>query len=119
MWIVERIIVACTTLRRSSARQVLALEPSRHDHSRTYPDGACCVWSPPTRSGAWDRRTDALEQQLTREERAVQLSLAEVRSVIPASGLARPWSLRTRSMRQSLHRTKPPRRPGSRPRRAG
>ena len=55
-WIVERISVAWTTARRSSARvSASRSKPVSRDHSPTYIDGAYCAWMPPTRSSARGR----------------------------------------------------------------
>jgi hypothetical protein len=51
MWIVDRIIQACTTVLRSSARvRSSRRNPSSRVQSPRYPAGAYCVWSPHTRS---------------------------------------------------------------------
>ena len=79
MWIVVRMSVPWTTVRRSSARVSCSRrKPSRHDQSRMYAFGAYWFWMPPIRSSARGMDSvDALEQELTREQRAVQLPLGE------------------------------------------
>ena len=76
---VARMSVAWTTDRRSSARvRSSRRKPSRHDQSRMYAFGAYWFWMPPMRSSARGiGEPDALEQQLSSEERAVQLALRE------------------------------------------
>ena len=48
-WMVLRMRVAWTTDRSSSARfRSSRWKPASRDHNPTYPDGAYCVWRPPT-----------------------------------------------------------------------
>ena len=71
--------VAWTTVRRSRARvRSSRRKPSRHDHSLMYAFGAYWSWMPPIRSSARGiGKAGALEEELSREQRAVQLTLRE------------------------------------------
>src|SRR5947209_6679044 len=79
MWMVTRIMVACTMRRCSSARvSASRSNPFMRDHSATYGEGAYCVWSPPTRSttvvsgsrdrssNSWRARSARLRSRLVR-----------------------------------------------------
>ena len=53
-WIVTRMSVACTTVRRSSARVSWSRRKSRkRDQRPMYIDGAYCAWMPPIRSSVF------------------------------------------------------------------
>jgi hypothetical protein len=76
MWTVTRISDACTTVRRSSARvSASRSKPASRDQRPDVPGrGVLRLQSTDALDRAWNRKPGALEQQLAREQRSVQLA---------------------------------------------
>ena len=105
-WIVERISVPCTTLRRSSARvSASRSKPSSRDHSPMYIDGAYCACRPPMRSSARGIESDARSSSIWRASSA-RLSSRSVRT--------RSVTARRRARRRDRPSRRPARRPSAR-----
>ena len=91
MWIVPRISVACTTVRRSSARvSASRSKPASEDQSRSRRSARTGSGSGQPLERTRDRQLRALEQQLPREHGPVQLGLRQ-----HASGLYEGQSTRS------------------------